>query len=228
MFAPYFQASIIGKAQDAKLIEIHAHDLRDYATNKHRSADERPYGGGAGMVLRPEVVVDAVRDLKSRHGIEKVIYLSPQGSVFSHAKAKEYAGLNSILLLCGRYEGLDERAIELVVDEELSIGDYVLTGGELAAQVVVDAVSRLIPGVVGDEAGPVNDSHAAGLLEYPHYTRPPVLEGLEVPAVLMSGDHAAIEEWRRRQSLKNTLKKRPDLLEKAPLSEADKKYLKSL
>lgn len=210
---PYFDASILGRAQKGGLIRIQLHQMRDYATNKHKSVDDGAYGGGPGMVIRPEVIVGAVRDLKARFpAIERVVLLSPRGQVFAQAKARQLSALKGFLLICGRYEGLDERAIELVVDEELSVGDYVLTGGELAAAAVVDAVARFIPGVVGDEEGPEQDSFANGLLEYPHYTRPAVFEGLAVPEILLSGDHAKIEAWRHEESLKVTKKNRPDLL----------------
>ena len=223
---PYFQESILGRAQEKKLIRTFCHDLRAYAPGKHQSVDDSPYGGGAGMVMRPEVVVGAVRDLKARFSIDRVIYLSPRGILFSHAKAKELSTtFSSVLLLCGRYEGVDQRAIDLVVDEEMSIGDYVLTGGELAAAVVVDAVARLIPQVVGDIEGPQNDSHAEGLLDHPHYTRPFLFEGVHVPSVLISGNHAEIERWRRKESLCMTLKNRPDLIDVKNLSREDRRLL---
>ena len=214
MMKPYFAESILGRAQDKGLIKIFFHQLRDYATDKHRRVDDAPYGGGAGMIFKADVLVKAVREIKKNHPIGRVCLLSPRGKLFSHAVAKNYSKLDSILLVCGRYEGVDQRAIDLAVDEEISIGDYVITGGELAAQIVVDAVARLIPGVVGDEEGPVDESHADGLLEYPQYTRPEEFEGKKVPEVLLKGNHAEIKRWRKEESLKITLKNRPDLLKK--------------
>ena len=208
---PYFNESILGRAQKEGGIRIFCHQLRDYAANKHQSVDDRPYGGGAGMVFKPDVVVPAVRDIKAKHGVEHVIYLSPKGAKFNHQKAKELSKYKSILLLCGRYEGIDERVLDLVVDEEISIGDYVITGGELAAQVVVDAVSRFVPQVIGNEEAPKNESFADGFLEHPHYTRPAEYEGLKVPEVLQKGDHKAIGKWRQQQSEEITKERRPDL-----------------
>ncbi len=213
IFPPYLSAGILGKGIEKKIIQVHLHQLRDYATDKHRSVDDRPYGGGSGMVLRPDVVVRAVEAIRSANEIDRVVLLSPRGRLFSDGIARQWTGQN-LLLICGRYEGIDQRAIDKVVDEELSIGDYVLTGGELPALVVVDAVSRFIPGVVGNEAGPKDDSHTTGFLEYPHYTRPEEFEGRKVPSVLLSGNHAEIEKWRREQALLITQKNRPDLLQK--------------
>ncbi|MDO8520331.1 MAG: tRNA (guanosine(37)-N1)-methyltransferase TrmD, partial [Deltaproteobacteria bacterium] len=181
---PYFACSILGRALDSGLIRIFYHQLRDYTTDKHHKVDDAPYGGGAGMIFKADVLVPAVRDIRKKHPIDRVILLSPRGKLFSQAVAKEYSSFHSILLICGRYEGVDERAIELAVDCEISIGDYVITGGELAAQIVVDATARLIPGVVGNEAGPLNESHADGFLEYPQYTRPEEFEGKKVQDVL--------------------------------------------
>ncbi|MBI4412310.1 MAG: tRNA (guanosine(37)-N1)-methyltransferase TrmD [Deltaproteobacteria bacterium] len=217
---PYFDSSLLGKAQEKGIVKIFLHQLRDYATDKHCSVDDRPYGGGSGMILKPDVVVCAVRDLRQKHKIDRVILLSPRGALFTQAGARELSDIQSVLLICGRYEGVDQRAIDLVVDEELSIGDYVLSGGELAAAVVVDAVARLIPGVLGNEKATLDESHTVGahgcapLLEYPHYTRPEEFEGMKVPEVLLSGNHAEIEKWRREESLKITCKNRPDLLKK--------------
>ncbi len=214
MLEPYFNESILGRAQKAGLIRMMSHDLRYYATNKHKSVDDRPYGGGAGMVLRPEVLVAAVRDLKVHYPIDEVILTSPRGKILNHEIARGLSHKKSILLICGRYEGIDQRAIDLVVDREISIGDYVITGGELASQIIADAVSRFIPGVLGDSEGVLFESHADGLLEYPHYTRPDIFEDLSVPQVLLSGDHAKIEAWRKDESLKITQKNRPDLMKK--------------
>jgi tRNA (guanine37-N1)-methyltransferase len=215
IFEAYFGESILGRARKKGLVTVSFHQLRDYAQNKHRSVDDRPYGGGSGMILRPEVVVGAVRDIKAKHTIERVLLLSPRGPLFTHQKAEKISRYSSCLLVCGRYEGVDERAIELVIDEELSIGDYVLTGGELAAQVVVDAVSRLLPGVLGNDEGPINESHAQGLLEHPQYTRPPEFEGLKVPDVLLSGNHEEIDRWREGEAKRLTERMRPDLIKKA-------------
>lgn len=210
----YFKESILGRAVKNQVIRIECHQLRDYAKDKHHSVDDRPYGGGSGMVLKPDVVVEAIRDLKKRYQIDHVVALSPRGLLFNHSEAKRLTQFKSVLFLCGRYEGIDQRALDLVVDEEISIGDYVLTGGELAAQVVVDAVSRLVPGVVGNEEGIQEESHSNGLLEYPHYTRPEQFEGLKAPDVLLSGNHEEIRKWKQQQSLEITKKNRPDLLNK--------------
>jgi tRNA (guanine37-N1)-methyltransferase len=193
-----------------------------YSTDKHRTVDDTPYGGGGGMVIRADVVVSAVESLVEPG--TPVILMSPQGRVFSHTVAKELAGHRRIAILCGHYEGIDDRVRQLVVTDEISIGDYVLTGGELAAMVVIDAVIRHIPGVLGAEGAADADSHADGVLEGPHYTRPPVFRGLEVPAVLQEGDHSRIARWRREQGLRRTWDNRPDLLMKANLSD-DEKYL---
>ncbi len=212
--APYMTAGILGKAQESGLISFFSHQLRDYADNKHKSVDDRPYGGGSGMVFRPEVVVAAVKDIKAKYSIERVVMLSPRGVLFSHVQAQRLQKFSSLLFICGRYEGVDERAIQLVVDEEISIGDYVVSGGELPALIVADAISRLVPGVIGNEEATLQESHVDGLLEYPHYTRPAEFEGLKVPEVLLSGHHESIRQWRREESLKITQKNRPDLLKK--------------
>ncbi|EKD42380.1 MAG: tRNA (guanine-N(1)-)-methyltransferase [uncultured bacterium] len=212
---PYFESSILGKAQKEGVISLFFHQMRDYAQNKHKSVDDGVYGGGAGMVIRPEVIVAAVKDIKARYpAIEKVILLSPRGLVFAYPKARELSTYKGILFICGRYEGVDQRAIDLVVDEEVSIGDYVLTGGELAAAVVIDAVARLIPDVVGNIDGPSEDSFVNGLLEYPHYTRPAVFENSSVPDVLLKGNHSEIARWRHLQSSEITQARRPDLWQK--------------
>lgn len=209
---PYGQQSILKRAVARGLINLHFHQLRDYAHDKHARVDDRPYGGGAGMVMKVDVLANAVRAIKQLHPIDRVVLLSPRGRLFDQQTAEDLTQVKSLLLVCGRYEGVDERAIELVVDWELSIGDYVLSGGELPAMIVVEAVARLLPGVVGDARSPMDESHTAGLLEYPHYTRPEVFETKPVPAVLLSGDHAAIEKWRHEKSLQITQKNRPDLL----------------
>jgi tRNA (guanine37-N1)-methyltransferase len=223
---PYLQASILQKAAERGLVEIALHNIRDWARDKHHTTDDTPYGGGGGMVMKPEPIFEAVESVLGPEPSCPVILLTPQGRVFNHAVAEELVQHNRIALLCGRYEGVDERIREGLVSDEISIGDYVLTGGELPAMILIDAVSRLIPGVLGDPDGAADDSHATGLLEYPHYTRPPEFRGQAVPEVLLSGDHGKIEQWRREQSLLRTLKRRPDLLKSAALSKSDIKFLK--
>jgi tRNA (guanine37-N1)-methyltransferase len=225
-FTPYLQASILQKAAERGLVEIVLHNIRDWARDKHHTTDDTPYGGGGGMVMKPEPVFEAVESVLGPEPGCPVILLTPQGRVFNHAVAEELVQHERIALLCGRYEGVDERIREGLVSDEISIGDFVLTGGELPSLIIIDAVSRLIPGVLGDPDGAADDSHASGLLEYPHYTRPPEFRGQAVPEVLLSGDHAKIEQWRREQSLMRTLKRRPDLLKSASLSKADEKFLK--
>jgi len=225
MFQGPMTESMMWKAQDRKLLDLRLHNIRDYTTDKHRSVDDTPYGGGGGMILRPDVVVRAVESVIEGQANVPVILMSPQGRVFSHKIAVELASHERIALLCGHYEGIDERAIQLVVTDQISIGDYVLTGGELAAMVIIDAVVRHIPGVLGAEGAEQRDSHADGLLEGAHYTRPPVFRGLEVPSVLQNGHHADMVRWRREESLRRTWRNRPDLLLKADLSEADKYLL---
>ncbi|HVJ47897.1 tRNA (guanosine(37)-N1)-methyltransferase TrmD [Desulfitobacterium sp.] len=210
MFAPV-QESILKRAQANELINIELIDFRDYAVSKHKNVDDVPYGGGAGMVLKPEPLYAAVRDLPSAQGQRRIILLTPQGQVFNQERAKDWSHADELVFLCGHYEGFDER-IRYLADEEVSLGDFVLTGGELAAMVMIDAVARLIPGVLGERASSEEDSHSAGLLEYPQYTRPPVFEEMEVPEVLLSGHHARIESWRRKESLRRTFLKRPDLI----------------
>jgi len=222
MFTGPMTESMLWKAQDRGLLDLRIHDIRDYAFDKHRKVDDTPYGGGGGMIMRVDVVVRAVEAL-ARPGVP-VILMSPQGRVFSHSVAKELASYEQIILLCGHYEGIDDRVRQLVVTDEISIGDYVLTGGELAAMVVIDATVRHIPGVLGAEGAADADSHADGVLEGPHYTRPAVFRGLAVPDVLREGDHGRIAEWRRREGLRQTWRYRPDLLFQAQLTE-DEKYL---
>ena len=232
VFPPYLDSSILQRARLRGLIDVRLHNIRDYTHDKHHITDDTPYGGGGGMVMKPDPVFEAVESvlgpLQDSLPRIPVILLTPQGRVFTQRVAEELSGYERIALLCGRYEGVDERIREHLVSDEISIGDYVLTGGELPALMVIDAVSRLLPGVLGDPDGAQDDSHSMGLLEYPHYTRPPIFRGWSVPEVLLSGDHAKIEKWRREQALSRTLKRRPDMLEKAELSEADKKYLNGL
>jgi tRNA (guanine37-N1)-methyltransferase len=215
MFEGPLRESILGRARDRGLLELALHDLRDYATDRHRVVDDAPYGGGAGMVLKPEPIVSAIHDLRGDDG--HVILLTPQGQLFDQTIAADLSRLPHLLLICGRYEGVDER-VRSFVDRELSIGDYVLTGGELAAMTVIDAVARLIPGVI-DAESLERESHSGGLLEYPQYTRPPEFAGMRVPDVLLSGDHAAIARWRDEEARRRTLERRPDLLRIAPSTE---------
>ena len=224
MFAGPMSESMMWKAQDRGLLDLRLHDIRDYAHNKHRAVDDTPYGGGGGMVLRADVVVPAVEAVIQGSPATPVILMSPQGRVFSHDIAVELAGHERLVLLCGHYEGMDERIRQLVVTDEISIGDYVLTGGELAAMVVVDAVARHLPGLLGAEGAEQRDSHADGLLEGPHYTRPAEYRGYDVPQVLQNGNHGDIADWRRVESLRRTWQRRPDLLLQAALSE-DERYL---
>lgn len=210
MFRGPFEESIIKRAVERGLLEIGIHNIRDFAPGRHRVADDYPYGGGAGMVMKPEPVFAAVEAV--RRPDSRVILMTPQGRLFTQSTAQDLSRLDHLVLLCGHYEGVDERVRDHLVDDELSIGDYVLTGGELPAMVVVDAVARLVPGVLGAGESAVEESFAAGLLEYPHYTRPPDFRGWRVPQVLLSGNHARISRWRREQSLLRTLRRRPELL----------------
>ena len=234
VFPPYLESSILQRARQRGLIDVHVHNIRDYAHDKHHTTDDTPYGGGGGMVMKPEPVFEAVESVlgftsnQAQPEPVPIILLTPQGRVFTQRVAEELSVHERIALLCGRYEGVDERIREHLVTDEISIGDYVLTGGELPALMMIDAISRLIPGVLGDPTGAEDDSHSMGLLEYPHYTRPPEFRGWQVPEVLLSGDHAKIEKWRREQSLVRTLTRRPDILEKSELNEADKKIVERL
>lgn len=225
--------SIIGRAMEEGLLSLEAVNIRDYSGNKHGKVDDYPYGGGAGMVMQAQPVFDACKALKKRIGKSpRVLYMTPQGKVFNQQIAKELAKEEELVFLCGHYEGIDERVLEEVVTDSISIGDYVLTGGELPAMVMIDAISRLVPGVLHNEDSAEYDSFQDGLLEYPHYSRPAVWNNKKVPEVLLSGHHANIEQWRREQSLIRTLKNRPELVEQAQktesLSEKDLKFLKKL
>ena len=220
---------VVSRGIERGLIDVAVHDLRDYTTDRHRTVDDVPYGGGPGMVMKPEPLVKAVEDIRARRGApEAVVLLTPQGRAFTQAEAERVSGLSHVVLLCGRYEGMDERVRELVATEELSIGDYVLSGGELAALVIVDAVSRLVPGVVGDDQSVEEDSFSRGLLDYPHYTRPAEFGGLKVPDVLLSGHHAEVRRWRKKQALARTLARRPELIDEAALDEEERALLKEL
>ncbi len=225
---PYLGASILEKASLRGLIEVHLHNIRDYTHDRHHTTDDTPYGGGGGMVMKPEPVFEALETVIGSPPNCPVILLTPQGRLFDQKIATELASHPRMALISGRYEGFDERIREHLVTDEISIGDYVLTGGELPALILIDAISRLIPGVLGDPTGAADDSHASGLLEYPHYTRPPEFRGWRVPEVLLSGDHLRIERWRREQSLRRTLAKRPDMLEQAALSADDKKTIEKI
>jgi tRNA (guanine37-N1)-methyltransferase len=227
MFAGFFSGGIVRRALDRGLLEVCIHNLRDYTHDRHKQVDDRPFGGGEGMVLKPEPVFEAVEAIR-REGRSLVYLLSPQGRRLDSGFAERLAGVDQLVLICGRYEGVDERVSRRLVDGELSIGDYVLTGGEPAAWVVVDTLSRFIPGVVGKDGSVRQDSFFEGLLDYPHYTRPRLFRGMGVPQVLFSGDHAKISTWRRRQALAKTLSLRPDLLEKLDLAAGDKKLLDSI
>lgn len=227
MFSAVMSESMMWKARDRGLLDFRARDIRDFAQDKHRQVDDSPYGGGGGMILKPDVLVRAIESVKG-DADTPVILLSPQGRKLTHAVAAELSRLPRLILVCGRYEGVDERVRDLAISDEISIGDYVLTGGELAAMVLIDAVVRLIPGVLGAEGAQHRDSHADGLLEGPHYTRPPEFRGLGVPEVLTSGRHADVERWRRQGALKRTWQRRPDLLASAELSDEDRAYLAGL
>jgi tRNA (guanine37-N1)-methyltransferase len=223
-FTSPFSVSLLKKAQDRGVVSCTVHNLRDYATGKHHSTDDTPYGGGQGMVMKPEPVVAALEGVCDSLSTPWRILLSPQGIPLTQAKVAELSGKEALVLVCGRYEGVDER-IRTFVDEEISVGDYILSGGEIAALVVVDAVARLVPGVVGRKESVEEESFRRGLLEYPHYTRPEEFRGLRVPEVLLSGNHAEIARWRRHQALLRTRKRRPDLLAGATLSEEEKHWL---
>jgi tRNA (guanine37-N1)-methyltransferase len=228
MFASLLAGGIIKRSVENKRISIETMDIRHFASNRHRTVDDRPYGGGCGMVMKPEPLAGAIRHAKERHSAAFTLLLTPQGRLFDQALARELSGCSGLILICGRYEGVDERIRQEMVDEELSVGDYVLTGGELAAMVVIDAVSRLLPGVLGNEGSAQEESFSTGLLEYPQYTRPSSFEGRQVPETLLSGDHGAIRKWRQEASLIRTFLKRPDLLLDLPLTSEDMKVLEQL
>jgi tRNA (guanine37-N1)-methyltransferase len=240
MFAGVFEATIIGRARQAGQVEIALHNIRDYAPGKHHVTDDTPYGGGGGMIMKPEPIfntVEAILGVDVPHegyqsllaqGYPPIILLTPQGHLLKQTLARELMTYERLLLICGRYEGVDERVRQYLVTNEISIGDYVLSGGEIAAMVLVDVLTRLIPGVLGDAEAANKDSHSAGLLEHPHYTRPAEYRGHGAPDILLSGHHAKVREWQRYQSLARTLARRPDLLAIAELSEADREYLAGL
>lgn len=237
VFPSYLETSILKRARERGLIDVRVHNIRDYTHDKHHMTDDTPYGGGGGMVMKPDPVFEAIETVLGINTPPSppapepnipIILLTPQGRVFNQTIAKELSAHPHIALVCGRYEGIDERIREHLVTDEISIGDYVLTGGEIPALILIDAISRLLPNVLGDPTGAEDDSHAMGLLEYPHYTRPPEFRGWQAPEVLLSGDHAKINKWRRQQALERTFRKRPDMLEKAELSKEDLKFIETL
>lgn len=229
MCRAYLGASIIGRAREAGKVQIECKDIRDYTQDKHRRVDDSPYGGGMGMIMQAQPIYDCYMDLCKKTGARPhLIYLTPQGKTLTQQRVKELAKLDHIALLCGHYEGVDERVIEELQPEEISVGDYVLTGGELPALIVADAVSRMIPGVLSSDECFTEESHYSSLLEYPQYTRPYVWHGRQVPEVLITGHHANVEAWRREQSLIRTAERRPDMLEKAQLTEKEIRFLSDL
>jgi tRNA (guanine37-N1)-methyltransferase len=228
MFSSPFQESILGRAIQKDLMDIRLINVRDFALDKHQVVDDTPYGGGQGMVMKVEPIARAIAWAKSEDPSAWTIYLTPQGKPFDQEKARDLSSRPHLILLCGRYEGVDERVRELCINEEISIGDYVLTGGELAAMVMIDAVSRLLPGVLGSAQSAEDDSFTNALLEYPQYTRPVDFEGRRVPEILLSGNHAAISLWRRKEALKRTALRRPDLLAKARLTRKDEELLEEI
>ena len=227
MFSSPFKESIIKRAVERRIVEINIYDLRNFTYDRHKVTDDYPYGGGAGMMMKPEPLAKAIEEL-NRESKSRVILMTPQGDRLTQSRVKKMSQENRLTILCGRYEGIDERIRAHFVDDEISIGDYILTGGEIPAMVLVDAIVRLIPGVLGDEASTEEDSFSYGLLEYPQYTRPENFRGFKVPDVLLSGNHEKIRRWRRKESLKRTYNRRPDLLEKAELSDDDKKILEEI
>ncbi len=228
MFDGPFSESIIKRAIDKGLFEIGVHNVRDYASDRHKTTDDYPYGGGAGMVMKVEPLAATIEAARQGNPMAKVILTTPRGHQFNQTMARDLSRENGLIIICGRYEGIDERVRELFVDYEISLGDYVLTGGELAAMAIVDAIARNIPGVLGSGESASGDSFSDGLLEYPQYTRPPEFRGLSVPQVLLSGNHGEISLWRRRQTLKRTFTVRPDLIVSANLTEEEKNYIREL
>ena len=226
MFTP-LHTSMLGRAEKAGILEIREVDIRAYSKNKHHNTDDAPFGGGAGMVMLAQPIVDAIRDVQGGRKVKR-IYLSPRGETLTQKKAEQLAKEDELILLCGHYEGVDQRALDLCIDEELSIGDYVLTGGELPAMVIIDCVSRFIPGVLGSAESAEDESFSDGLLEYPQYTRPAVFRDMAVPEVLLNGNHALIAKWRRERSIEATYKTRPELIDEKKLDKKEKIFLQSL
>lgn len=228
IFRGVFDFGIIRRAVEAGLIEISTHDLRDYTCDRHHQTDDRPFGGGAGMVMKPEPLFRAIEAVTHGATGASVVLLSPQGRLFNQRVAEELSEKPHLVLICGRYEGIDERVVEEVVDDEISIGDYVLSGGEIPAMVIVDAVTRLIPGALGSDESAEQDSFADGLLDYPHYTRPAEYRGLKVPDILLSGNHAEIARWRRLKAIERTLRRRPDLIQSRALSDDERREIEKI
>jgi tRNA (guanine37-N1)-methyltransferase len=231
VFAPYLNSGILVRAIERQLLDVNLHNIRDFSHDRHRTTDDVPYGGGGGMVMKPEPLFEAVESvvgaMPSAAASCPIILLTPQGRVFNQVIAQSFSRLPRLALICGRYEGVDERIRTHLATDEISIGDFVLTGGELPALVMIDCIARLLPGALGDPDGAADDSHASGLLEYPHYTRPPEFRGEGVPEVLLSGDHGKIARWRREQSLLRTLSRRPELLAGATLTKSDREFLRA-
>ncbi|HSB08325.1 MAG TPA: tRNA (guanosine(37)-N1)-methyltransferase TrmD [Blastocatellia bacterium] len=228
IFRGVFDFGIIRRAVEASLLEIAIHDLRDYTHDRHRQVDDRPFGGGAGMVMKPEPLFAAAEAVTKDKPDASVVLLSPQGRLFTQQIATEYSQASQVVLICGRYEGVDERVVEHLVTDEVSIGDYVLSGGEIPAMVVVDAVTRLIPGALGCDQSAERESFIGGLLDYPHYTRPAEFRGSNAPEVLLTGNHAEIEKWRRRKAIEKTLRRRPDLIESRALSDEERREIEEI
>lgn len=229
MFETVLGDSIIGRAVSAGIVEINCLNIRDFSANKHKKTDDYPYSGGGGMLMTPQPIYDAYMSIADKcEEKPHTIYMSPQGKTFNQEKARELSEYEHIVILCGHYEGVDQRVLDMIVDEEISIGDFVLTGGELPAMTVIDAVSRMLPGVLASEGSFTNESHFSGLLEHPQYTRPEEFMGVKIPEVLVSGHHKNIEKWKREKSLEITYKKRPELLQSAELTKKDTEYLNSL
>jgi tRNA (guanine37-N1)-methyltransferase len=228
MFAGPFDESIIRRGRDKQLIDIAIHNIRDWATDRHQTADDAPYGGGAGMVMKVEPLTASIEAVKTRHPASTVVMTSPQGRRLTHQVASELAGRDGLIIVCGRYEGIDERVRAICIEDDISIGDFVLSGGEIAAMTIVDAVTRLIPGVLGSDESAESDSFCDGLLEYPQYTRPPEFRGLAVPDILLSGNHELIRKWRRSESLRKTRLLRPDLICDSLLTKEDRKLIAAM
>ncbi len=229
MCEAFLSDSIIGRARSAGKVEIGTHNIRDYTLDKHKRVDDYPYGGGTGMIMQAQPIYDCYRDVESRtEGETHLIFMSPEGQTLTQEKVRELSQMEHIILLCGHYEGVDERVLEEIVDEEISIGDYVLTGGELPACVLTDSICRMLPGVLANEDAYTLESHYGHLLEHPQYTRPPVWNGREVPAVLTSGDHGKVDKWKLTESLRRTMTRRPDLLEGVDLPEEERRILETL